>query len=623
MAAGGSNRRGNSPWSSATANAQRPRPESDAGLRFLEWAVFGVMVLLLAVLAGLPAMTEAANPAPSLALTLATGPAGSVVTASGANFGHATVQLTWDGSANGMPSLQVGGNGSFKTTFTIPSTAATGPHQVQASGTSAGGSTNAGGKKNSTTLVSASAIFTVAISSSTSTSTATPAPTSAAGPTPTSPSASSTPAPTTAPTASPTAAATPTPKPTSTPTPTATQTASITANPTSITSGGTTTISGVGMPGSSAVLVFAGSGNFTTTSTGSGTFSLPIDIESATSGPQTVTATSGTISASTVVQLTVTATPTPTPIATPTPTPTPTATLAPTAAGKPVLKSGPARVGYQLLGAGQTMTGGTIDAQGKNVAVEMRDNSTLDGVEIFNTSASYGGGIYVQGNGVNIHDVFIHNTGNDGININRDGDPNGGIKNLTITNVLIQDTGGDSIHIKGTNRGDGQAPTQAAAMENIRITYTKSLRSHNTAPPGWGWGFEFQDGQLNCYFAYNDSDHPYSVVGHTGLQMLNNTVETTEPWGFEVGNMIGSTWDNNTATGATEAGFAFTGNTVTSNKNSTYSNNRVSGGGYGFELSNGSYNTFTNNGFHNVGEWFHNNGNYDQSHDVTTGAHAY
>ncbi len=263
------------------------------------------------------------------------------------------------------------------------------------------------------------------------------------------------------------------------------------------------------------------------------------------------------------------------------------------------------------------MTGGTIDAQGKNVAVEMRDNSTLDGVEIFNTSASYGGGIYVQGNGVNIHDVFIHNTGNDGININRDGDPNGGIKNLTITNVLIQDTGGDSIHIKGTNRGDGQAPSQLAAMENIRITYTKSVRSLGT------FSFEFQDGQLNCYFANNVADKTFSVVGHTGLQMLNNAVNTTLPWGYEVGNMVGSTWDNNLSTGATEAGFAFTGDTVTSNKNSTYSNNRVSGGGYGFELSNGSYNTFTINGFHSVGEWFHNNGNYDQSHDVTTGGYAY
>jgi len=60
-------------------------------------------------------------------------------------------------------------------------------------------------------------------------------------------------------------------------------------------------------------------------------------------------------------------------------------------------------------------------------------------------------------------------------------------------------------------------------MENIRITYTKSLRA-NDAP---GFGFEFQDGQLNCYFAYNDSDRTYSVVGHTGLQMIGNTVTVT------------------------------------------------------------------------------------------------
>jgi hypothetical protein len=115
----------------------------------------------------------------------------------------------------------------------------------------------------------------------------------------------------------------------------------------------------------------------------------------------------------------------------------------------------------------------------------------------------------------------------------------------------------------------------------------------------------------------------YSVVGHTGLQMLNNTVTTTHPWGYEVGNMIGGLWDNNLSTGSTEAGFAFTGTTVTSNMNTTYSNNRVSGGSRGFELSNGSYNTFTTDGFHNVTTWFENNGNYDQSHDVTTGSYAY
>jgi len=618
MAAGGSTRRGNSAWSSAVTIAQPARPGSDAGLRLLEWALFGVMVLLVAVLAGLPAMTEAANAAPSLALTQATGPAGSVVTVSGTNFGHATVQLTWDGSADGMPSVQVSGNGSFSTTFTSPSTAATGPHQVQASGTSTSGSTNAGGKKSGTSLVvSASATFTVTTLASTPKPTATSAPASAALPTPTAaPSASSTPAPTTAPTASPTAAATPTPKPTSTPAPTTTQTASITANPTSITSGGTTTISGVGMPASSAVLVVAGSGNFATTSTSNGAFSLPIDIESATSGPQTVTASSGTISASTVVQLTVTATPTPTPAATPTPTPIPTATLTPTAAGKPVLKPGPARVGHQLLDVGQTMIGGTIDAQGQNVALEMRDNSTLDGVEIFNTSASYGGGVYVNGNGVNIHDCYIHNTGNDGILVNRDGDANG-IKNLTITNCLLQDNGGDSIHVKGTNYSAGQARDQAQAMENIRITYTKSVRSKGS------FGFEFQDGQLNCYFAYNESDTTYSVVGHTGLQMIGNVATVALPWGYEAGNMVNSLWDSNVAQGSMSVGIAFTGDTVNSNTGTTYRNNKISNASAGFELNDGQWNTFINNGFHSVSAQFRQNVNYDASHDVTSGSYAY
>jgi hypothetical protein len=263
------------------------------------------------------------------------------------------------------------------------------------------------------------------------------------------------------------------------------------------------------------------------------------------------------------------------------------------------------------------MSCGTVDAQGASIAVEMRDNSTIYGVEIFNTGTSFGGGILVNGNGVNIHDDLVRNTGNDGINANRDGDANG-IKNLTITNVLLQDigAGADAIHIKGTNGGAGQAPTQAAAMENIRITYTKAIRINNE------FGFEFQDGCLNNYYAYNESDTTYSVVGHTGLQMIGNTV-TTSGWGYEVGNMVNSLWDGNLAQGSISSAFAFTGDTVNSNKGTTYRNNKVSNANIGFELNYGSFNTFTNNGFHSVGTWFQSNGSYDASHDITTGSYAY
>ena len=262
------------------------------------------------------------------------------------------------------------------------------------------------------------------------------------------------------------------------------------------------------------------------------------------------------------------------------------------------------------------MIGGTIDAQGQNVALEMRDNSTLDGVEIFNTSASYGGGVYVNGNGVNIHDCYIHNTGNDGILVNRDGDANG-IKNLTITNCLLQDNGGDSIHVKGTNYSAGQARDQAQAMEKIRITYTKSVRSKGS------FGFEFQDGQLNCYFAYNESDTTYSVVGHTGLQMIGNVATVALPWGYEAGNMVNSLWDSNVAQGSMSVGIAFTGDTVNSNTGTTYRNNKISNASAGFELNDGQWNTFINNGFHSVSAQFRQNVNYDASHDVTSGSYAY
>ena len=105
--------------------------------------------------------------------------------------------------------------------------------------------------------------------------------------------------------------------------------------------------------------------------------------------------------------------------------------------------------------------------------------------------------------------------------------------------------------------------------------------------------------------------------------MIGNVATVVEPWGFECGNMINGTWDGNTSIGATEASYAFTGDTVNSNKNSVYKNNKCSGGTWGFELAHGSFNTFTDNGFHAVVERFHNNGDYDQSHDIETGSYSY
>jgi nitrous oxidase accessory protein NosD len=169
---------------------------------------------------GLPAWTQAAAPSPTLSLSPASGLAGVVVTVSGSNFGHTTVQLTWDGSAAGMPSVAVGGNGSFSTTFKVPAST-TGTHDVRAASvlatttnSSQTSNGNGNGNKKPTATAAASAVFlfgTVA---------ATPAPTAAPTQAPT-----ATPAPTAAPTATPAPTATvapssaplPSPSPTSAP----------------------------------------------------------------------------------------------------------------------------------------------------------------------------------------------------------------------------------------------------------------------------------------------------------------------------------------------------------------------------------------------------------------------
>jgi parallel beta-helix repeat protein len=209
MAAGGSTRRTNSSWA-VPQEPPRRKGTPDSVLRLVEWGLMGVVVLSLVVLVGLPAWTDAAAPAPSLSVSPTSGTVGTLVTVSGSNFGHTTVQLTWDGSAAGMPSVTVVGNGSFRTTFKVQS-GTTGQHQVQATSTSATtlslsvGNGNGNGKKS--TSPSASAVFVLAEAVA-----ATPAPSPTAAPVP-----SATVAPTTAPTATP--ASTVAPLPTASPSP--------------------------------------------------------------------------------------------------------------------------------------------------------------------------------------------------------------------------------------------------------------------------------------------------------------------------------------------------------------------------------------------------------------------
>jgi hypothetical protein len=67
---------------------------------------------------------------PSLSLSPGSGTAGQKVQVIGEGFQPKTrLQLTWDGTASGMPGVQVTGSGSFKTSIVVPS-GATGPHTV-------------------------------------------------------------------------------------------------------------------------------------------------------------------------------------------------------------------------------------------------------------------------------------------------------------------------------------------------------------------------------------------------------------------------------------------------------------------------------------------------------------
>ncbi len=200
MAAGESTRRGNSPWGVAP-EPRRDQPLPNSFFRAIKWGLSGLLVISLVIVLGLPTWSDAANPSPSISISPTSGAAGATVTVSGSNFGHTTVQLTWDGSSAGMPSVIVGGNGSFRATFAVQSSA-TGQHQVQAASTSAtvtglSVATRKGtGKKAISAAAAAIFVLTATVAAPAPGPTAAPAPPATAT---ASPSATPTPTSTTAP----------------------------------------------------------------------------------------------------------------------------------------------------------------------------------------------------------------------------------------------------------------------------------------------------------------------------------------------------------------------------------------------------------------------------------------
>ena len=153
--------------------------------------------------------------------------------------GRDWIQLTWDDSASGMPTVRTTSGGQLSTTITIPGGTPTGDHTLAAKSVSKGP-----GNKNSApvalaTETLASVTVSVTAGATTPAPTATPSlvPTPAPTATPTlvptpAPTATPTLVPTPAPTATPTLMPTPAPTPTPAPSPTPTPAPTLTPTPT-------------------------------------------------------------------------------------------------------------------------------------------------------------------------------------------------------------------------------------------------------------------------------------------------------------------------------------------------------------------------------------------------------
>jgi hypothetical protein len=188
-----------------------------------------LVVILLAAALVIPFVATSAV-GPTLSTSPNSGPAGTRITTNGSGFAAGTVvQLTWDGSAKGMPSAKASRKGSFKIGLVVPN-GTPGNHVIAAiAATAAGGRSKAKIQALGASLASTS--FDVTASSVATEPSATPDPTQAPTPDPT-PQPTATPAPTPDPTPRPTPAPTAVPTPDPTPAPTAVPTPDPTPAPT-------------------------------------------------------------------------------------------------------------------------------------------------------------------------------------------------------------------------------------------------------------------------------------------------------------------------------------------------------------------------------------------------------
>lgn len=167
---------------------------------------------------------------------------GGSLSVSGDGFtAHVWVQLRWDGSAVGMPTVRTSGQGTFATSVGIPMNAAPGSHQLAAGESSSGGRSAASGT--STTIVATATVVVVdptatpaPVMSGPATGTGTPEPTLGVAPA-TSPTPGPTPTPIETPTVAPSAIARATSAPVLNPTAAPTSSAIPSAGPTAASCG--------------------------------------------------------------------------------------------------------------------------------------------------------------------------------------------------------------------------------------------------------------------------------------------------------------------------------------------------------------------------------------------------
>ena len=94
-------------------------------------ATVPIVFLLPALIVAWFPTSAAAGPA--ITATPTTVGVGQKLTIKGSDFGRrATVQLTWDGSPDGLPVVTVSGNGGFRTAFKVPKAAPGSSHLVGA-----------------------------------------------------------------------------------------------------------------------------------------------------------------------------------------------------------------------------------------------------------------------------------------------------------------------------------------------------------------------------------------------------------------------------------------------------------------------------------------------------------